>query len=689
MTVPDISVVLNLHREAAFLARTVESLGEAMAFSQQSGTTLETVVVLDRPDRATSEAAGRAVSSLGAFGPVQRIEVDNGSVGLSRNDGIDRTSGTYVALADGDDLVSYNFFEVCLETARQGGDRTIVIPQYILAFGASSHIWKYHGSDQISPLMMFAEHPFVSRTFASRTIYQTLRYTDATSGRRGFEDWHFNATALANGFRFVPAENAMLFYRQRPGSIMTTSARRLIPHTEFFHPRTFLKLAGTSTGCARDALPREPWDQSRKEALRSNVVLELIRAANRIDHGVNHGLLDHSPCGSNWNGDLTLGAAYLDLCAAVDFDRYTDVLLVPDLNAGGAEKYILSVLDVLAMDNPDFRLLVLSGEPAPGHEWVDRLPEASTFIDLYDIAARWKRVSDINVLALRLIQSVAGTARVHLKSSAFAVSFATEFAVEIENCALTYYYFCEPVEWRRGVQFTAGYNANFFNQVGQRLSFVVSDNSALVDNAKGGLPLPERTRAIPASVSLARNSYDRREVTKVLWASRLHPEKRIDLVPLIARKLMETGGQWTVDMYGGGPGEAELLRHAASTNNLRLLGPYSHFSEIARPYGVFIYTSRYDGTPNVLLEAMAAGLPVIAPRVGGIRELLSEGAGIVLDDLEDDEEMAQLYVDALLELQDENRRIEVGRQALDRVAQRHNQQTFERNVRDLFAECTP
>jgi glycosyltransferase involved in cell wall biosynthesis len=382
-----------------------------------------------------------------------------------------------------------------------------------------------------------------------------------------------------------------------------------------------------------------------------------------------------------------LGAAYFDLCEAVDFDRYTDVLLVPDLNAGGAEKYILSVLDVLATDNPDFRLLVLSGEAAQGHEWVDRLPERSTFFDLYNIAARWNRVSDINVLALRLIQSVANTARVHLKSSAFAVSFATEYAVEIEKCALTYYYFCEPVEWRRGVPFTAGHNANLFNQVGQHLSYVVSDNSSLIDNAKGRLPLPKRTRTIPAGVGIAATSGDSREVTKVLWASRLHPEKRIRLVPLIARKLMETGGSWKIDMYGGGPGEAELRRLAASVKNLKLLGPYAHFGDIAQGYGAFIYTSRYDGTPNVLLEAMVAGLPVIAPRVGGIDELVSEGAGIVLDDLEDDDAMAQLYVDALLELRDENRRIEVGRRARDRVAQRHSQPAFERNVRDLFAEC--
>jgi glycosyltransferase involved in cell wall biosynthesis len=40
---------------------------------------------------------------------------------------------------------------------------------------------------------------------------------------------------------------------------------------------------------------------------------------------------------------------------------------------------------------------------------------------------------------------------------------------------------------------------------------------------------------------------------------------------------------------------------------------------------VFLMTSRFEGTPNVLIEAQAAGVPAVAPNVGGTSEALLDG----------------------------------------------------------------
>jgi glycosyltransferase involved in cell wall biosynthesis len=54
-----------------------------------------------------------------------------------------------------------------------------------------------------------------------------------------------------------------------------------------------------------------------------------------------------------------------------------------------------------------------------------------------------------------------------------------------------------------------------------------------------------------------------------------------------------------------------------------LHGGYDDFARIVRQdHSAFVYTSAWDGLPNVLLEAASANLPIVAPDIGGIRDLI-------------------------------------------------------------------
>lgn len=66
-------------------------------------------------------------------------------------------------------------------------------------------------------------------------------------------------------------------------------------------------------------------------------------------------------------------------------------------------------------------------------------------------------------------------------------------------------------------------------------------------------------------------------------------------------------------------------------DNVHLGGSYDGFSILPiKKCGCFLYTSAYDGLPNVLLEAASAGLPIIAPNVGGIRDFINDSTGWLL-----------------------------------------------------------
>jgi glycosyltransferase involved in cell wall biosynthesis len=84
-----------------------------------------------------------------------------------------------------------------------------------------------------------------------------------------------------------------------------------------------------------------------------------------------------------------------------------------------------------------------------------------------------------------------------------------------------------------------------------------------------------------------------------------------------------------------------------------------------RDLDVLVQPSRADNLPLAMLEAMAAGLPVIGARVGGIPELLADGESGIVVEPEDPAALASA-LDALAV--DPARRAELGKKARQRIA---------------------
>jgi glycosyltransferase involved in cell wall biosynthesis len=84
-----------------------------------------------------------------------------------------------------------------------------------------------------------------------------------------------------------------------------------------------------------------------------------------------------------------------------------------------------------------------------------------------------------------------------------------------------------------------------------------------------------------------------------------------------------------VRLLGDGPERARLVRLAAElelgTDVLVFEGAVRNVGEILQEVDAAILASHEEGLPNAVLEAMAAGLPVIATDVGGVSELVTDG----------------------------------------------------------------
>lgn len=110
-----------------------------------------------------------------------------------------------------------------------------------------------------------------------------------------------------------------------------------------------------------------------------------------------------------------------------------------------------------------------------------------------------------------------------------------------------------------------------------------------------------------------------------VYVGRLVPEKRVDLlVRAFAAVAADVPGARLL-IAGEGPAAPELRRLAVDVSGVELLGPVTDVAGLLRVASVFVLPSDTEGLSNALLEAMASGLAVVATRVGGTPDVVTDG----------------------------------------------------------------
>jgi glycosyltransferase involved in cell wall biosynthesis len=116
---------------------------------------------------------------------------------------------------------------------------------------------------------------------------------------------------------------------------------------------------------------------------------------------------------------------------------------------------------------------------------------------------------------------------------------------------------------------------------------------------------------------------------------RLVPVKDFDLFLEVAAQLKRSDDRVTFSILGDGPLKEHLMRRAeelAINDSVKFFPARSDPFPYYRSLHLFLNTSFHEGIPLTVLEAMACGLPVIAPRVGGIPEVIEDGKqGILVE----------------------------------------------------------
>lgn len=153
-------------------------------------------------------------------------------------------------------------------------------------------------------------------------------------------------------------------------------------------------------------------------------------------------------------------------------------------------------------------------------------------------------------------------------------------------------------------------------------------------------PYAARMDAKPMVERIQNNFYGLPKV--FLWASRIHRQKCPDILIEIAKNAPDV----IIEVWAPG----NLMNFTDDDQlpeNLIQKGEFNEFFDLPlHNKAGFLYTSAWDGIPTIIIDSLSAGLPVIAPNVGGISELINDETGWLIDDYKD----VDAYVKAIEEV---------------------------------------
>ncbi len=195
-------------------------------------------------------------------------------------------------------------------------------------------------------------------------------------------------------------------------------------------------------------------------------------------------------------------------------------------------------------------------------------------------------------------------------------------------------------------------------------------------------PMPDEVAAVRQQLGI------RDEEAVILSVGRLSHEKgHADLIRTAAALVAMPGTQdFRIVIVGDGP-ERQSLANLAARLGVEKQVVFAGFQRDTRPYyamaTIVAVPSHSEGSPNVVLEAMAAGLPIAANRVGGIPEILEECVTGLLVEPRNPDAMAKALFRLL---SDDELRGRLGAAAKAQATSAHTPEAYRQALVDFYRE---
>lgn len=378
--------------------------------------------------------------------------------------------------------------------------------------------------------------------------------------------------------------------------------------------------------------------------------------------------------------DIEVGIPHIASAAAVEIAQISDLLtinfknlvVVGTVKIGGAERYACNVLQAMIEENGiDSTLLVVTEDSnieAP--HW---LPTGLQTLYLSNTLSRVERQEVITKLISLMCP------RITLNINSLALWDGLEqMAVALKRFTKLYVaIFCYDYSEDNTI---GGYAVNPFPAIAHHLSGVIFDNASFIEKIIDDFGFPrsfrDRFHVMLTPVKLETKEYTAVSVRrpKILWASRLSRQKQ----PALALQIAALCPQCDFHFYG--EGAAKITDEIKNTMlpNVTLKPFFREPDDIIdKNYAAFLYTSLWDGMPQILLEMASRSIPIVASGVGGISELVTSDTGWRVDAVTD----PKAYAEALMDVIENASAVQEKRKAMKRLLK--DQHTWDRFKQSL------
>jgi glycosyltransferase involved in cell wall biosynthesis len=316
------------------------------------------------------------------------------------------------------------------------------------------------------------------------------------------------------------------------------------------------------------------------------------------------------------------------------------LLVIDSLDGGGAERYVVDL--AIALRDRGWPVEVAC---SVGGVRAAALTEAGIPVSVLVGRLVKRRVSGGYGRALRRLVQDRRPAVVHAHRYASAAAAVVATRGQSVPIVLTEH---TEAPWRDRAACAVS------RRVYQRVDHVVAVSSAIRDTLVGtyGVPAGRVDMLLPAIADPAaappRASRASAAVAGVV--GRLVPEKGVDVFLRAAALVVAAIPAARFVVVGDGPLRAALEERAASlglAGAVTFTGFRADAPQLIADLDVLAVPSRSDGSPLVVCEAMAAGVPVVASRVGGLPDLVVHGVSGLLVRPEDPDDLARTLVHLL------------------------------------------